>query len=140
MLVLTRKQNEKIKIGDDIVVSVLKIKGNTVRLGIAAPKNVRVVRGELPTSSAPRVKCVRVDRWEPTDCITERNLVRVRAKVTGSFRRNLSSRPVAEQTDRAVASRLANSKSNSVLCRVRLFLFRQTKSSPERLEIPPLDR
>ncbi|MEC8508691.1 MAG: carbon storage regulator, partial [Planctomycetota bacterium] len=35
MLVLTRKQNERIKIGDDIVVSVLKIKGNTVRLGIA---------------------------------------------------------------------------------------------------------
>ena len=46
MLVLTRKQNEKIKIGDDIVVSVLKIKGNTVRLGIEAPKEVRVVRGE----------------------------------------------------------------------------------------------
>ena len=66
MLVLTRKQNEEIKIGDDIVVSVLKIKGNTVRLGIAAPKNVRVVRGELPASSAPRVKSMTLFATDPS--------------------------------------------------------------------------
>ena len=48
MLVLTRKQNEQIQIGDDICLTVLRIKGNTVRLGIDAPASVRVVRGELP--------------------------------------------------------------------------------------------
>ena len=48
MLVLTRKQNEEIQIGDDIRLTVLRIKGNTVRLGIQAPPEVRVVRGELP--------------------------------------------------------------------------------------------
>ena len=66
MLVLTRKQNEKIKIGDDIVVSVLKIKGNTVRLGIEAPKEVRVVRGELPASSEPRVKSMTLFSTDPS--------------------------------------------------------------------------
>ena len=48
MLVLTRKLNEQIQIGDNITVSVLRIKGNSVRIGISAPRDVRVVRGELP--------------------------------------------------------------------------------------------
>lgn len=47
MLVLTRKQQEKIQIGDEIVITVLKTKGKTVRLGIEAPSNVPVLRGEL---------------------------------------------------------------------------------------------
>ena len=48
MLVLTRKLNEQIHIGDQVTVTVLRIHGNTVRLGIDAPKNIRVRRGELP--------------------------------------------------------------------------------------------
>jgi len=48
MLVLSRKRQQDILIGDDIKITVLKVKGNTVRLGIEAPRNLRVVRGELP--------------------------------------------------------------------------------------------
>ncbi len=48
MLVLSRKQQQEIVIGDNIRVTVLKVKGNTVRLGIEAPREVHVVRGELP--------------------------------------------------------------------------------------------
>jgi carbon storage regulator CsrA len=48
MLVLSRKLNQEIVIGDNVKVTVLKIKGNTVRLGIEAPRNIRVIRGELP--------------------------------------------------------------------------------------------
>lgn len=48
MLVLTRKLQQQIKIGDDIIVTVLKVKGNTVRIGIDAPRDVRIVRAELP--------------------------------------------------------------------------------------------
>ncbi|QDU97902.1 carbon storage regulator [Lignipirellula cremea] len=48
MLVLTRKLQEKIVIGSDITLTILRIKGNTVRVGIDAPREVRVVRGELP--------------------------------------------------------------------------------------------
>jgi len=47
MLVLTRKQNEKIHIGDSITITVLRMKGNAVRLGIEAPREVGVMRGEL---------------------------------------------------------------------------------------------
>lgn len=48
MLVLTRKLQEKIQIGNQITITVLRVKGNTVRVGIEAPRDVRVVRGELP--------------------------------------------------------------------------------------------
>ena len=48
MLVLTRKLNQEILIGENVKITVLKVKGNTVRLGIEAPREVRIVRGELP--------------------------------------------------------------------------------------------
>ncbi len=51
MLVLSRKQDQEIVIGDNIKVRVLKIKGNTIRLGIDAPRDIRVVRGELPVEN-----------------------------------------------------------------------------------------
>lgn len=47
MLVLTRKSEEKIRIGDDIVITVLRTKGKAVRLGIEAPSHMRVLRGEI---------------------------------------------------------------------------------------------
>ena len=47
MLVLSRKKNESIVIDGNIEIEVLKIKGNTVRLGIKAPANIKVLRGEL---------------------------------------------------------------------------------------------
>lgn len=52
MLVLTRKRQEQICIGDNIVLTILRVKGNTVRVGIEAPRDVRVVRGELPPKGA----------------------------------------------------------------------------------------
>jgi carbon storage regulator CsrA len=48
MLVLTRKLQQQVKIGDHITVTILRVKGHTVRIGIEAPRDVRVVRGELP--------------------------------------------------------------------------------------------
>ncbi len=47
MLVLTRKSDEKIIIGDDIVVSVVEVRGSQVKLGIEAPKGVAVHRSEI---------------------------------------------------------------------------------------------
>lgn len=47
MLVLTRKVDEKIRIGDDITVTVVKIDKGTVKLGIEAPDNVDIVREEI---------------------------------------------------------------------------------------------
>lgn len=51
MLVLTRKHQEKIRIGENIVITVLKTKGKAVRLGIEAPMEVPVIRGELKFES-----------------------------------------------------------------------------------------
>lgn len=47
MLVLTRKANESIMIGDDIEISVLSVLGEKVRLGIEAPRDVPVFRKEV---------------------------------------------------------------------------------------------
>ena len=47
MLVLTRRKNQSIVIGDDIVVTVLEVKGDQIRLGITAPRDVQVYREEL---------------------------------------------------------------------------------------------
>jgi carbon storage regulator len=47
MLVLTRREGERIALGDDIVVTVVSIQGNKVRLGISAPDDIVIRRGEL---------------------------------------------------------------------------------------------
>ncbi len=55
MLVLTRKYQEKIRIGDNITITVLRTKGKAVRLGIEAPSDVPVIRGELAFEAAEDV-------------------------------------------------------------------------------------
>jgi carbon storage regulator len=47
MLILSRKSNEKIMIGDDIAVTILEIRGDQVRVGVDAPKQVKVYRQEV---------------------------------------------------------------------------------------------
>ena len=47
MLVLSRKAGESIKIGDEITVVINRISGNRVTLGLNAPRNLRIIRGEL---------------------------------------------------------------------------------------------
>jgi carbon storage regulator len=52
MLVLTRKVGERIQLGDQITVTLVKINGNIVRLGIDAPPEVPVMRQELANRAA----------------------------------------------------------------------------------------
>ena len=47
MLILTRRIGETVMIGDDVTVTVLRVKGNQVRLGVNAPKSVSVQREEI---------------------------------------------------------------------------------------------
>ena len=57
MLVLTRKLMERLFIGDDICVTIVRLEGGQVRLGIDAPRDVPVVRAELvPERPAPRFR------------------------------------------------------------------------------------
>jgi carbon storage regulator len=48
MLVLTRKIGETVNIGNDIVITVLSQQSGKVRVGIDAPKDMKILRGELP--------------------------------------------------------------------------------------------
>jgi len=52
MLVLTRKKNEAVVINGRVRVTVLEVRGNQVRLGIEAPKDVSIRRSELKGSGA----------------------------------------------------------------------------------------
>jgi carbon storage regulator len=47
MLVLTRKVGERVLIGDDIVVTILDVRGDGVRVGIDAPRGIRIQRDEV---------------------------------------------------------------------------------------------
>ncbi|AMV40082.1 carbon storage regulator CsrA [Planctomyces sp. SH-PL62] len=47
MLVLSRKALQSVMIGSDIRITVIRVEGNQVRIGIEAPKDVRILRGEL---------------------------------------------------------------------------------------------
>ena len=47
MLVLSRKQNQRIRVGDQVVVTVVRVSGDKVRIGIEAPHDMRVLRDEL---------------------------------------------------------------------------------------------
>lgn len=47
MLILSRKINEKLQIGDQITITIIEVKGDQVKLGIDAPSDVKVFRREL---------------------------------------------------------------------------------------------
>lgn len=47
LLALTRKVGERIVIGDDVVVTIVNVKGDSVRITIEAPKDIKIYRGEI---------------------------------------------------------------------------------------------
>lgn len=53
MLVLSRKENERIRLGDSIVLTIVRVSGDKVRLGIQAPPDVLVLRDELEAFPKP---------------------------------------------------------------------------------------
>ena len=63
MLVLSRKPGESIDIGEETTVTVLEVRGDRVRLGIVAPKEIRVVRTEL----GARKESVSTDKPQPSE-------------------------------------------------------------------------
>ncbi len=56
MLVLSRKKNEKIMLGDSIEITIVRVSDSQVRLGIQAPSNVTVLRTELTDKEPPTTK------------------------------------------------------------------------------------
>jgi carbon storage regulator len=64
MLVLSRKQSERIRLGKDIVVTVVRVAGDKVRLGIEAPADIVVLRDELQTHRTSDAGSERVENPE----------------------------------------------------------------------------
>jgi carbon storage regulator len=54
MLILSRKEGESVKVADDIEITVISVSGNRVRIGINAPRNVRILRAELDDTTAAK--------------------------------------------------------------------------------------
>ena len=64
MLVLSRKPGEKILIGDNVTVTIVRIGPNTVRIGIEAPRDMNIVREEL-CETAGHVDDQHIDHHDP---------------------------------------------------------------------------
>jgi len=58
MLVLSRRESEQIRLGDSIVLTVVHVGGDRVRLGIEAPRDVRVLREELHLAPGEQTQIV----------------------------------------------------------------------------------
>jgi carbon storage regulator len=80
MLVLTRKSNQSIMIGDDIEVSVLSIMGEKVRIGIQAPRDIPVFRKEVYLE-------IQQERMDVSAEIEPAGAVSVRGEVDAALRK-----------------------------------------------------
>lgn len=73
MLVLSRKEAQRIRLGDSIVVTIVKISGDKVRVGIEAPSDVLVLRDELEPRESQHVAHENGDPSGTTDALVATN-------------------------------------------------------------------
>ena len=70
MLILSRKIDEKIKIGDDITITLIDVHGDQVKIGVEAPKNVKVFRQEVFDAIQNENKAAVVEESDNQNAIT----------------------------------------------------------------------
>ena len=73
MLVLSRKVGERIRIGDSVVITVVRVTGGGVRLGIEAPAELPVIREELHRALLDEDKAEQSSAQKDTDQIEQRS-------------------------------------------------------------------
>ncbi|GGN93238.1 carbon storage regulator CsrA [Saccharibacillus kuerlensis] len=72
MLVLSRKKGESIIIGEDIELMIISVEGDTVRLGINAPKHVEIMRKEILVSVQENNQTAAINVEQITEFMSER--------------------------------------------------------------------
>jgi len=70
MLILSRKIDEKIKIGEDITITLIDVHGDQVKIGVEAPKNVKVFRQEVFDAIQDENKAAVVNTTEDSKAIS----------------------------------------------------------------------
>lgn len=83
MLVLTRKIGESVLIGDDIEITLLDIKGDSVRLGIQAPRETRIQRAEILRAVMEENVSAATDSREGAEAAITEALTRRRSETSG---------------------------------------------------------
>jgi carbon storage regulator len=56
MLILSRRESESVHLGDDIVLTIVRVSGEKVRIGIQAPSHIKVLRNELEVEDTSAIK------------------------------------------------------------------------------------
>jgi len=79
MLILTRKKGESLIIGDNIEINIMEVSGDSVKIGIEAPKSVKVLRSELVTT-------VEQNKMAASAKV-DKNLLEILANKNGKFMR-----------------------------------------------------
>lgn len=124
MLVLTRKTDERIHVGNDIVITVVRVSGNRVSLGIEAPAGVRVLREELtpsetrPNSASPAQRKRSSTKPQPASGVGTPSPVnapsrRTVAEIMAEAMSKLASRTTDEISERSIARREASLEETS---------------------------
>ncbi|MBR7064816.1 MAG: carbon storage regulator CsrA [Treponema sp.] len=71
MLILSRRVDEQIKIGDDITVTIIEVRGEQVKIGVEAPKSVKVFREEVFNAIQTENKAAAVTNTSALDSISK---------------------------------------------------------------------
>ena len=106
MLVISRKIQQEIVIGENVRITILQIKGNTVRIGIDAPREVRVVRGELPVKEDEGISEVRefTLRFNAEDNSPNQDIVPFKLRSNSSSTGNVESNGGDSENQKSVAT------------------------------------
>ena len=95
MLVLTRKTNEQLQIGNGITITILRVHGQSIRIGIDAPRDVPVRRSEL----APRAAAPALAQPSTPRCAVSACRIRVSGRpLSAASRWRPNSKPAVSQT------------------------------------------
>ncbi len=117
MLVLTRKYQEKVHIGDGITITILRTKGKAVRLGIEAPAEVPVIRGELTFNESAAASLQKVASCASATDIGVRQAMRTTRQAHGSSAWPAASHPSQAQQQVAL-DRVPRDKAAEILPRL----------------------